>query len=301
MLKRLINNPLSLIVVATVIVASFLVCISSNTNGYVYESKTISNKENTLCMMYETLPSSGIYEEQLGSSWPINGYIFNDEISGCKNGSELSWNQDNNQVIVKSDTKEQCYVYFDKLTAKHLDYINDSATFCTDAECALDELFEILVSNTNYVYWNDNYSSTTYLSNQIPTGSGLRGTFVTLRMLSNAYSNWANAPMYIKSTITNGDVTGHKACLWYNNHEFCLSPNYWSGDSATTKSRLKNDMENDLSISINDSNCSSTSDYISCSINGMLCGVYDSGIVACGASFGYCRVYGNGSTYCKSQ
>ena len=52
MLKRLINNPLSLIVVAIGLVASFLMCISSNTNGYVYESKTISNKENTLCMIY---------------------------------------------------------------------------------------------------------------------------------------------------------------------------------------------------------------------------------------------------------
>ena len=63
MLKKIISNPLSLIVVAIGLVASFLVCISNNTNGYVYESKTIKNKENTLCMMYETLPGSGIYEE----------------------------------------------------------------------------------------------------------------------------------------------------------------------------------------------------------------------------------------------
>ena len=143
MLKKIISNPLSLIVVAIGLVASFLVCISSNTNGYVYESKTIKNKENTLCIMYETAVNSGVYEEQLGSSWPASGYIFNDEISGCKNGSELSWNQDNNQVIVKSDTKEQCYVYFDVLSAKHLSYSNPGSTECTDVECALDELYEI--------------------------------------------------------------------------------------------------------------------------------------------------------------
>ena len=132
------------IVLVIITIVGIIVIKDINIDNQVYESNTKkSNTSNMLSMMYETTANSGIYEEQLGSSWPASGYIFNDEISGCKNGAELSWDSTNNQVIVKSDIKEQCYVYFDILSARHLSYSNPGSTECNDVECALDELYEI--------------------------------------------------------------------------------------------------------------------------------------------------------------
>ena len=300
MLKKIISNPLSLIVVAIGLVASFLVCISSNTNGYVYESKTIKNKENTLCIMYETTVNSGVYEEQLGSSWPASGYIFNDEISGCKNGAELSWNQDNNQVIVKSDIKEQCYVYFDVLSAKHLSYSNPGSTECTDVECALDELYTLLVGEITIVYWNDNFRKNTYTKNQVPTGTALTGTYESIDSLITAYgsSNFEENPIYVKTALGGGSPINHKICALINNREFCVGPNYWDTDAATTLNKLKSNLENTLGITIPNNKCTTGEYNADCEAQGINFGSNSNGNMYFWASDYRCYIYSNGNVDC---
>ena len=44
------------------------------------------------------------------------------------------------------------------------------------------------IEQVSYVYWNDNFSDTTYTSSQVPTGTGLNGTYATREELANAYS-----------------------------------------------------------------------------------------------------------------
>ena len=64
-------------------------------------------------MMYETGPGTGEYSESKSSLWPESGYIFNDTLSGCENGGELSWNDETKAVILNSNSSDACYVYFD--------------------------------------------------------------------------------------------------------------------------------------------------------------------------------------------
>ena len=40
---------------------------------------------NTITMMYETETGSGEYQTTTDTSWPQEGYIFNETLSGCEN------------------------------------------------------------------------------------------------------------------------------------------------------------------------------------------------------------------------
>ncbi len=99
--------------------------------------------------------------------------------------------------------------------------------------------------------------------------------------------------IYLKHNVVDGIIRDSEACLYYNNHEFCLGPNYWEGtigvqDSAAemaTKNKLQTAMENALGTSAD--NCLLRSDYIECifgnpgGIHGYVCDVYYDGGVSC--------------------
>ena len=156
-----------------------------------------------------------------------------------------------------------------------------------------------LVQET-FVYWNNNFSNTQYTNTQVPTGSGLNGTYATREELATAYNNWSNLPIYIKTTKVNGTVTGHAACLWYNNREFCIAPNYWNMDGATTKAKLKADMENALGITIADSSCSSDASGAYCYAGDFFCYSGSYGYVDCDSdvTIENCFVNGSGDASC---
>ena len=69
---------------------------------------------NALTMMYETEAGSGEYQVSSSNVWPQDGYIFNAELSGCENGSTLTWDDERKAVILSTNVSDKCYVYFDK-------------------------------------------------------------------------------------------------------------------------------------------------------------------------------------------
>ena len=69
---------------------------------------------NALTMMYETEAGSGEYQVTSDTTWPQEGYVFNEQLSACENGSELTWDDENKRVIMEANTSDKCYVYFDK-------------------------------------------------------------------------------------------------------------------------------------------------------------------------------------------
>ena len=93
--------------------ASFYV-YKTNYASETYENKEIKNDSNMLSMMLETSAGSGEYQQTTASSWPNEDYIFNSELSKCKNGSNLKWDSKNKQVIFDGNSIDKCYVYFDK-------------------------------------------------------------------------------------------------------------------------------------------------------------------------------------------
>ena len=82
---------------------------------YENDETNIKNSKNMLSMMLETNVESGIYEMTTRESWPTDGYVFNSMLSKCENGSELSWDDENNIVVMSGNVSDKCYVYFDKV------------------------------------------------------------------------------------------------------------------------------------------------------------------------------------------
>lgn len=96
------------------IIISVLVCFNKRERN---SENVLQNKKynETISMMLETASGSGEYEKTTASGWPTDGYIFNAELSKCENGGELSWDAENNKVLMSGNTSDKCYVYFDKV------------------------------------------------------------------------------------------------------------------------------------------------------------------------------------------
>lgn len=107
------------IVLSSCIVLLLIICFGVANREYpVLENSSESRNFNTnvISMMYETSAGSGEYQVTSDTTWPQDGYIFNENLSKCESGSVISWDNENERVLVEANTSEKCYVYFDKLS-----------------------------------------------------------------------------------------------------------------------------------------------------------------------------------------
>ena len=108
-------------IISTISILSIIIFNSMNNkennmieNAYEETKKNVKN--NFLTLMLETEENSGIYEKSTTSTWPGEDYVFNEELSRCENGGELSWDESTNTVKLLSNKSDACYVYFDIFT-----------------------------------------------------------------------------------------------------------------------------------------------------------------------------------------
>ena len=91
------------------------------------DSKQTLNS-NAITMMYETGADSGEYQVSSDTTWPQDGYVFNERLSGCENGSTLTWDDENKKVLMQANTSDKCYVYFDVYTGISIAYSEGTPT-----------------------------------------------------------------------------------------------------------------------------------------------------------------------------
>ena len=104
MIKKLVVGSIGILVVICLYFG-----ISSGTERVVIsneESKQLMNT-NALTMMYEIEAGSGEYQVTSDTTWPQEGYVFNEHLSACENGSELSWDDENKRVIVSTSVSDK--------------------------------------------------------------------------------------------------------------------------------------------------------------------------------------------------
>ncbi len=82
------------------------VVLTNNSNQKIINS-------NTLTMMYETEYQSGEYQVSSDTSWPQDGYTFNERLSKCENGGVLSWDDENKKVLLQTNTRPTFYLNSD--------------------------------------------------------------------------------------------------------------------------------------------------------------------------------------------
>ena len=101
-----------------------------------------------------------------------------------------------------------------------------------------------------------------------------------------------NYNYYLKHQVEENIIEDTEVCLWYNNHEFCLSQNYWDTNGATTEAKLQAAMETALYTQAR--SCASSSDNAGCSFGNLGCNVNSDGSASCGGVYN-CTIGGNNS------
>ena len=174
MKKKVLLISCGLLTLIIVIVSIFIV--NKNTNNLILENKeeTIEKivESNWLSMMYETGPGTGEYSQSKSSLWPESGYIFNENLSSCENGGELSWNEELGAVNLKTNTSEKCYVYFDMYIIPQI----NSVTTSNITKNSITLTVNVTNGNnpvTTYYYSNNNGSSYVSSTSNTYTFSGL--------------------------------------------------------------------------------------------------------------------------------
>ena len=107
MKKKVIIGIVSILMVIT---GSLFVMFNSSNRSYeVITNDKEERKVNTnaLTMMYETEVGSGEYTVASDNAWPQDGYTFNERLSGCENGSSLTWNDENKRVIMQANVSDR--------------------------------------------------------------------------------------------------------------------------------------------------------------------------------------------------
>ena len=171
------------------------------------------------------------------------------------------------------------------------------------------------VTNNNLydIAENTNFLSCEYIEDT--TKNDGSGTFNCTILNGNTYSfygdassltiedDFANFEKQVKDALVTAGYLRetpkyrHQACLYYNNHEFCLGSNYWDTDGTTTKTKLKTAMEAALGTTAD--RCESGSSYADCYFDSSYCSVISSNYVSCYDNYGNsCRINNDGSASC---
>ena len=178
---------------------------------------------NGISMMYETGPGTGEYSESKSSLWPEDGYIFNDTLSGCENGGELSWNSETNTVNLLSNSSDACYVYFDA-------YIIPVINSVTTSNITTDSItLTVNVTNgnnpvTTYYYSNNNGSSYEKSNSNTYTFSGLdMGTEYSFSVYVEDSAGYTSEVYTLSETTDDTPPTLADVCSSGNNLASCIT------------------------------------------------------------------------------
>ena len=112
MKKKYIIFLIITLVLLVVLITSFNYFKTANT----YVEDNINNQTKItkgISMNLEQTAGAGDYKTVTQSGWPTEGYVFNEELSKCENGSTLSWDDTKKAVIMQGNVSDKCYVYFD--------------------------------------------------------------------------------------------------------------------------------------------------------------------------------------------
>ena len=111
-IKSLKKSNVILIAIILILLVIIAMLLINNNIDNVVKSNESNFKENivnsnALTMMYETEAGSGEYQVSSDTTWPQEGYIFNEILSSCENGSTLVWDDENKKVVMQANTSDK--------------------------------------------------------------------------------------------------------------------------------------------------------------------------------------------------
>lgn len=164
----------SIIIITSVFILILILYYNYDNNKTVLVNKNIyeTSDSNVLTMMYEQ-EQNGEYQASSDISWPKTGYTFNEKLSRCENGSTLIWDNVTKKILMKANTSDKCYVYFDKYK---ISVINKTITSSTHNSITINieatpgdgaiVSYHYSINNGEYVISNNNsYTFDNLISN----------------------------------------------------------------------------------------------------------------------------------------
>ena len=112
-MKKIINRLIIVILVLSNIILLYNI-YDLKKEVLSYKENYKKSKKNMISMMLETDTNSKTYIQSTDSTWPSEGYMFNEEMSKCEQGSKLSWDDTNKKAVMEGNSSDKCYVFFDK-------------------------------------------------------------------------------------------------------------------------------------------------------------------------------------------
>ena len=195
------------IVVLVVLLGVGVYVYNNNSHDKMYQDKEIEvTSDNVISMMLETSAGSGEYQKTTASTWPTDGYIFNQSLSKCEQGSSLSWDNTNKNIVMKGNISDKCYIYFDAYAAPK---------FCPkDVTVEFDNGYLVF----NICYESSSDSSTLHIVEDSYTGifeNGSNETDININKNTTAYKVKANCDsnpqigltLAFSASIVEGTVT----------------------------------------------------------------------------------------------
>ena len=114
----------SVLIIVSVLI---YICIPKTKEEESNKTKPNVNTNGFLTLMLEQ--DDGTYKKSSASTWPGDGYAFNNELSGCERGGELVYDRETNIVKLISSGSDKCYVYFDKYNVVQISNITSTKTY----------------------------------------------------------------------------------------------------------------------------------------------------------------------------
>ena len=223
MVKKLtVKGIIILLLILVIILLGWGINISKKYNNLIAsttESNAVKLNNNALTMMLETDVDSNQYEVATSNEWPQEGYIFNAEMSACERGGKLSWDSENNRVVMASGSADKCYVYFDKYTTVRITNVttsnitNNSITLTVEATAGENSIATYYFSSNDGVNYEES-SSNTYTFSNLITGTEYNfrvyavdsnGISSNVYTLSESTLSTVYLADYIKNTVYTGD------------------------------------------------------------------------------------------------
>ena len=208
------NKKRNLIIFSTfiILVVGVYLLIPKTKEEESNKTKPNVNTNGFLTLMLEQ--DDGTYKKSSASTWPGDGYAFNNELSGCERGGELVYDRETNIVKLISSGSDKCYVYFDKYNVAKITNVTNTKTtnsvtltVTTEAgENPIDKYYfskddgqsyQESTSNT-YTFSNLNYGTTYKFKVYAKDTLGYETNEESIQVTTNAYVN----PVVNSITVT---------------------------------------------------------------------------------------------------
>ena len=239
----------SVLIILSVVI---YICIPKTKEEESNKTKPNVNTNGFLTLMLEQ--DDGTYKKTSASTWPGDGYAFNNELSGCERGGELVYDRETNIVKLISSGSDKCYVYFDKYNVAKITNVTSTKTTNSVTLTVTTEAGENPIDK--YYFSKDNGNSYVESSTSSYTFSGLNDnttyTFKvyakdtlgyetneeSIQVITNAYVNPTVNSITITDTTTSSISISVNASGGTNNvatYYYSINNGAYSSSSSNTK------------------------------------------------------------------